>query len=83
MNHSIASSFDFICTIQKPATSSFVSVKGPSVTVRLPSAENLMRAPFELGWSPSAASSTPAFTSSSLNFPISDDQLLAREDARL
>src|SRR5262249_43352196 len=32
---------------------------------------NLTRLPFELGCSPSAASMTPAFTSSSLNFPIS------------
>src|SRR5437879_5457778 len=29
-----------------------------------------MRAPLELGWSPSPASITPAFTSSALNFPI-------------
>src|SRR5262245_27557340 len=29
-----------------------------------------MRTPFELGWSPSAASMTPAFTISSLNAPI-------------
>ena len=36
----------------------------------LPSGET-ERAPFELGWSPSAASITPAFTISSLNFPIS------------
>src|SRR5262249_54235187 len=54
---------------QKPAISSFVSAKGPSMTVRL-APENLTRAPFELGWSPSPASITPAFTSSSLNFPI-------------
>src|SRR5439155_21743900 len=32
--------------------------------------ENLTRAPFELGCSPSPASITPAFTSSSLYFPI-------------
>src|SRR5947208_13139048 len=55
---------------QKPATSSFASANGPSVTVRLPP-ENLTRTPLELGWSPSPASITPAFTSSSLNFPIS------------
>src|SRR5207247_11303488 len=53
-----------------PATSSFVSVKGPSITVRFPP-ENLTREPFELGCSPSPASITPALTSSSLNFPIS------------
>src|SRR2546422_10143839 len=55
---------------QKPAISSFVSAKGPSITVRLP-AENLTRAPLELACSPSPASITPAFSSSMLNFPIS------------
>src|SRR3990170_2314916 len=50
--------------------SSFASVKGPSITVRF-APENLTRAPFALAWSPSAASSTPAFTSSSLYFAIS------------
>jgi len=70
LTHSIASSFDFTCHSQKPAINSFASVKGPSVTFRFPP-ENLTRAPFELGWSPSAARSTPAFTSSSLYFPIS------------
>ncbi len=70
LTHSIASSFDFTCHSQKPAISSFVSAKGPSITVRF-APENLTRAPFELGWSPSPASITPAFTSSSLNFPIS------------
>src|SRR5215211_6003623 len=33
--------------------------------------ENRTRLPFELGWSPSPASMMPAFTSSSLYFPIS------------
>src|SRR5207244_550886 len=70
LTHSIASSFDFTWISQKPAISSFVSVKGPSVTVRS-SPENLTRAPLELGWSPSPASITPAFASSSLYFPIS------------
>ena len=45
--HSIASSFDFTCQSQKPATSSFVSVNGPSTTVRL-LPENRTRTPFEL-----------------------------------
>ena len=45
--------------------------------------ENLTRAPFELGWSPSPSSSTPAFTSSSLYFPIVGKELLARHVARL
>src|SRR5207245_1385727 len=55
---------------QNPATSSFVSAKGPSITVFFPF-ENRTRAPFELDWSPSPASITPAFTSCSLNLPIS------------
>jgi hypothetical protein len=33
--HSIASSSDFTLMIEKPATSSFVSVNGPSMTVHL------------------------------------------------
>jgi hypothetical protein len=44
--------------------SSLASVKGPSITLRF-SPEYLMRQPFELGWSPEASSSTPAFCSSS------------------
>ena len=43
----IASSIDLTCHSQKPAISSFVSVNGPSITVRFPS-ENLTRTPFEL-----------------------------------
>src|SRR5262245_9985105 len=50
--------------------SSLTSGNGPAVTVHFPP-ENLTRAPFELGCSPSPASITPAFTSSSLYFPIS------------
>src|SRR3984893_10799983 len=69
LSHSTASSMDFTCHSQKPAMSSLVSVKGPSVTVRF-CPENLTRLPFELGCSPSPASITPAFTSSSLNFPM-------------
>src|SRR2546426_397083 len=38
LSHSIASSLDFTCHSQKPAISSFVSVKGPSITVFLPPA---------------------------------------------
>ena len=70
LTQSIASSFDFTCHNQKPAISSLVSVNGPSITVRF-APENLTRAPFELGWSPSPASIMPAFTSSSLNLPMS------------
>src|SRR5882762_9324019 len=63
-----ASSLDFTWIIQKPATSSRAG-NGPSVTVVFPR-ENVMRAPFALGWIPSPASITPAFTISSLNRPI-------------
>ena len=34
--HSMASSLDFAWIMQKPAISSFVSAKGPSVTVNFP-----------------------------------------------
>src|SRR5438105_13845775 len=44
--------------------------EGPSITVRF-APENLTRAPFELGCSPSMPSSTPAFTNSSLYLPMS------------
>src|SRR5260370_20250227 len=70
LTHSIASCNDAHFHNQKPATSSFVSANGPSITVRF-SPANLTRAPFELACSPSAASSTPALIRSSLNFPIS------------
>src|SRR5260370_36789126 len=70
LTHSIASSIDLTCHSQKPAISSLVSAKGPSITVRF-FPEKRTRLPFELAWSPSPASSMPAFTSSSLNFPIS------------
>src|SRR5207253_6678158 len=68
--HSMASSMDFTCHSQKPAISSLVSVKGPSITRLLPP-PNLTRTPLALECSPSPASITPAFTSSSLNLPIS------------
>src|SRR5262245_55025236 len=69
--HSIASAFDFTWMIQYPATSSLVSAKGPSITVRL-SPENLTRAPFELACNPLPSSITPAFTISSLNFAMAE-----------
>src|SRR4030095_14562013 len=70
LTHSITSSLDLHCISQKPAISSLVSLKGPSVTVRL-LPENLTRAPLELGCRPSPASMTPALASSSLYLPIS------------
>src|SRR5260370_37689934 len=48
---------------------SWVSAHAPSCTQR-GRPEHLIRLPFEPGCSPSPASSTPAFTNSSLNFPI-------------
>src|SRR3979490_3009745 len=54
---------------QKPAMRSLVTANGPLVTVgSLPA--YLIRAPFDVGCSPSPASMTPAFTISSLNLPI-------------
>src|SRR4028118_2007957 len=70
LTQAMASSIDCTCQIQNPAISSFVSVNGPSITLRFVP-ENLTRAPFELGCSPSAASRIPALTNSSLYCPIS------------
>jgi len=47
LTHSIASCSDAHFHSPKPATSSFVSANGPSITVRFVPA-NLTRAPFEL-----------------------------------
>src|SRR5205823_9006241 len=58
------------CHSQKPAIISFDSVNGPSMIVGVPPA-NFTRLACEVGFRPSAASMTPAFTSSSLNLPIS------------
>src|SRR6266851_2584208 len=69
LSHSTASSMDLTCHSQKPAISSLVSVKGPSMTVGF-SPEKRTRLPLELACSPSPASMTPAFTSSSLYLPI-------------
>src|SRR5579862_7389203 len=66
LSHSTASSTERTCQIQKPATSSLVSAKGPSVMVGLPVVK-VTRLPEELGLSPSPASMMPALTSSSLN----------------
>src|SRR5712691_7225483 len=49
--------------------SSFVSAKGPSVTWTCPFL-NPTLAPFEVGWSPAASTSTPALMSCSLYFPM-------------
>src|ERR1700676_2667668 len=54
----------------KPPTSSFVSAKGPSITVNLPSSSRT-RAPAELGRHPSVAISQPSFIASPISFPIS------------
>src|SRR5918996_5065052 len=62
MAHRIASSREATSMSQYPATR-FSSSKGPSMTV-LPSAENLIRKPSEVGLSPTPSSITPARTSS-------------------
>ena len=71
LTHSIASSIERTCQSQKPARSSFVSAKGPSMTVRR-GPEKRTRLPSELALRPSPASITPAFTSCSLNAIISE-----------
>src|SRR5258708_8616984 len=66
---STASCRDFTLIIQKPAISSLVSAKVPSMTeVLLP--EKRTRKPFALDWSPARSTRTPAFTSSSLYLAI-------------
>src|SRR5262245_15977295 len=60
---------DFTCQIQKPAISSLVSAKGPSIT-RGGLLVNCTRLPLEEGCRPSPASMMPALTSSSLKLPI-------------
>src|SRR6195256_637406 len=67
LSHSRACSTAPPCHSQYPATSSLVSANGPSITVRLlPS--NRTRLLCELGTRRPASSTTPALTSSSLNF---------------
>src|SRR5262249_49212629 len=66
---SIASSLDFACRMANPPTISLDSVKGPSVTVTLPS-DRRTRAPSSDGRQPSVPSSQPAFMPSSINLPI-------------
>src|SRR5580704_3475306 len=56
--------------IQKPPTTSFVSGNGPSVTFDLPLLKVTRALIVAGGVSPSTASSTPAFPSSSLYLPI-------------
>ena len=73
-------SMDLTCHSQNPATSSLVSVNGPSrPSVHCPECTRLPRT--LLGCSPSAASMTPALTSSSLNRPSRRDRF-AGQDAR-
>src|SRR5256714_15432657 len=67
----MASSRDLHCHSQKPAINSFVSENGPSMTVLLFPGPNFTRTPLDDGCSPSPASITPAFTSSSLNLVMS------------
>src|SRR3954469_20767302 len=67
--HATASAMSLTCHSQKPATSSRVSAKGPSMTVRL-SPSKATRLPCDDGFRPSPASMTPALTSSSLNLPM-------------
>src|SRR6266851_1196084 len=55
--------------IQKPAITSLASAKGPSALTGLPP-DTRRRVPLEVGWRPSAASSTPALAMSWLNFLI-------------
>src|ERR1700678_4511091 len=73
--HSSASSRDFTWIIQKPPTTSFVSGNGPSVPFYFPPLKVTRALIVEGGVSPSSASSTPAFPSSSLYLPIASMDL--------
>lgn len=64
--HPIASSREATSRIQYPATSSLVSVNGPSTTVVSPRPVNFTRAPNRLSSSPLPSTITPAAASSSL-----------------
>ena len=73
-SHSTASSIDETCQIQNPPMTSFASANGPSMTRDpAPSAAKSTRLPCDDGSSPSPASMTPAFTSSSLYLPIASN----------
>ena len=72
--HSIASSLEFTCIIQKPPRVSFAPAKGPLATLGLPR-ENVIRAPIEGGWRPSSDSSTPAACKDLLYFIIASTAL--------
>jgi hypothetical protein len=67
-----ASSMSLTSQSQKPATSSRVSAKGPSMTVRR-GPSNATRLPCDEGLRPSPASMMPALTSSSLYLPIASN----------
>ena len=82
LTHSIASSIERTCQSQKPARSSLVSAKGPSMTVRR-GPEKRTRLPSELALRPSPASITPAFTSCSLNAIISEISFSSGRNSRL
>src|SRR5262249_52017993 len=64
-----ASSMSLTSQSQKPATSSRVAAKGPSMTVR-PGPSNAIRLPREDGVSPSATTRMPALRISALYLPI-------------
>jgi hypothetical protein len=67
---------------QKPAISSLVSAKGPSVTMGLPRASKRTRLPAELGCRPAPSSMTPAAIISLLKAPISANILAASAGKR-
>src|SRR5438067_5352027 len=65
----IASSFELAFRIAKPATTSFDSANGPSVTLTFPW-ESRTRAPRLVGKHPSVATRYPLLKPSSTSFPI-------------
>src|SRR5882757_11266571 len=65
----MASSLDLTLMRAKPPTSSLASVKGPSVTLKLPLVRRT-RAPSALGRQPSVARRMPDLKDSSISLPI-------------
>src|SRR6266571_4276466 len=82
LTHSTASSMDLTCHSQKPAISSLVSLKGPSITVRS-APENRTRLPFELGLEPVGGKQHAGFHQLFVELPHFGKQLLLRHNTCL
>ncbi len=82
LTHSMASSIDFTRQIQKPATSSFVSAKGPSVTAAVLARESDPHA-LRAGLQPVGRQQDARLGQRLVELPHLRDELLAGHHARL